>query len=238
MIRLEKNEAGPIPLIKPPYATLVAIDLQGGEIAWKVPFGEGSALIRNHPLLRGVDLPDRLGTPGNNGPMVTAGGLVFMGGGEPYLYAFDVETGDEITRLPTQFRTSANPMSYVSRSGRQFVVVATGAGPDASLVAFALPQEGASAARSGGTASAASPAEHPGAAPYREVCQLCHGPLAGGGLAPALAPGVYDADYVLAVVREDFGQMPPISTRELSDSCVRSKSGSPSNGAEKARSRP
>ena len=139
-IKPARSRLGAIPLIKPPYANLVAIDLNRGEIAWKVPFGEGSGIVRNHPLLRGVELPERLGTPGNNGPMATATGLVFIGGGEPYLYAFDAATGREISRAPTEFRTSGNPMTYVSGSGRQFIVIATGAGPDASLVAFALPE--------------------------------------------------------------------------------------------------
>jgi glucose dehydrogenase len=71
---------------------------------------------------------------------VTQGGLVFIGGGDPYLYAFDKATGEEIWRGATPFRTSANPMTYRARSGRQFVVIATGAGPDAALVAFARPE--------------------------------------------------------------------------------------------------
>ena len=136
----ERSRLGPIPLVKPPYAKLVAIDLNAGEIAWSVPFGEGSQILRSHPLLRGVDLPERLGTPGANGPMVTAGGLVFLGGGDPYLYAFDAATGDEVHRVPTEFRTSGNPMSYRTADGRQLIVIATGAGPDARLVAFGLPE--------------------------------------------------------------------------------------------------
>ena len=136
----ERSRLGPIPLVKPPYARLVAIDLNAGEIAWSVPFGEGSRVMRAHPLLRGVDLPDRLGTPGAPGPLVTGGGLVFLGGGDPYLYAFDAGTGREVTRVATGFRTSGNPMTYRSRAGRQFILIATGAGPDARLVAFALPE--------------------------------------------------------------------------------------------------
>ena len=66
-----ESRLGPIPLIKPPYAHLVAIDLNKGEIAWKVPFGDGSHEMRQHPLLQGVELPERLGTRGNSGPMVT-----------------------------------------------------------------------------------------------------------------------------------------------------------------------
>jgi quinoprotein glucose dehydrogenase len=127
-----------IPLTRPPYASLVAVDLNKGEIAWKVPFGEGSAAIRNHPLLKGVTLPDRLGTTGNMGPIVTAGGLVFIGGGDPYLYAFDKTTGREIARVATPQRTTANPMTYRTRAGRQFVVIAGGMGTDGILAAFTL----------------------------------------------------------------------------------------------------
>ena len=134
------SKLGPIPLIKPPYARLVAIDLNSGEIAWKIPFGEGSPLLREHLLLRGVELPERLGTRGNSGPMVTKGGLVFLGGGAPYLYAFDKATGTEVWRGATPFPTNANPMTYRARSGRQFVVIATGTGSDAALVAFARPK--------------------------------------------------------------------------------------------------
>ena len=131
------DRLGPIPLVKPPYAHLVAIDLNAGEIAWKVPFGEGSPELRNHPLLRGIALPERLGTRGNAGPMVTKGGLVFLGGGAPYLYAFDKATGAEIWRGATRFPVNGNPMTYRTRSGRQFVVVASGGGSEAELVAFA-----------------------------------------------------------------------------------------------------
>ncbi len=132
-----ESPLGPIPLTKPPYAHLVAIDLHAGEIAWKVPFGEGSEEIREHPLLSGVDLPERIGTLGNSGPMVTRGGVVFLGGGDPYLYAFDKATGAEIWRGGTTFPTNGNPMTYRTRSGRQFVVISTGSGEDAALVAFA-----------------------------------------------------------------------------------------------------
>ena len=129
---------GIIPLIKPPYAHLVAIDLNKGEILWKVPFGEGSPALRRHPLLKGIELPERLGTFGSAGLLVTKGGLIFIGSGDPYLYAFDTTTGRELWRVRTPFGVTANPMTYRARSGRQFVVVATGAGPDATLVAYAL----------------------------------------------------------------------------------------------------
>ena len=133
-----ESPLGAIPVTKPPYAELVAIDLNKGEIAWRVPFGEGTEALRSHPLLKGITLPARLGTPGNAGVVVTRGGLVFVGSGERYLYAFDKATGREVSRAPTPFQVSASPMTYTARSGRQFVVVATGAGADAALLGFAL----------------------------------------------------------------------------------------------------
>jgi quinoprotein glucose dehydrogenase len=129
---------GGLPLISPPYAVLVAVDLNKGEIAWRAPLGEGSATVRNHPLLKGVALPDRLGSPNLGGPLVTGSGLVFIGGGDGYMYAFDTRTGKEMWRTPVPYSNTANPMTYRTRSGRQFIVMATGASADNALVAFAL----------------------------------------------------------------------------------------------------
>jgi quinoprotein glucose dehydrogenase len=127
-----------LPLNKPPYAHLIAIDMNRGETVWRVPFGFGDAL-RDHPALRNLALPERLGTPGNPGSIVTGGGLVFVGGGEKALFAFDKKTGKEVwfERLPQP--TTGTPMTYRSARGRQFVLVTTGAGSDQELVAFALP---------------------------------------------------------------------------------------------------
>ncbi len=73
--------------------------------------------------------------------LATAGGLVFAGGGDMALHAVDLASGAERWRMPLQRRANATPMTYRSRSGRQFVVIATGAGEDAALVAFALERE-------------------------------------------------------------------------------------------------
>ena len=59
---------GGLPLVAPPYAVLAAIDLNTGDIAWRVPLGEGSQTVRNHPLLAGVTLPARLAPRSRSGP--------------------------------------------------------------------------------------------------------------------------------------------------------------------------
>jgi glucose dehydrogenase len=128
-----------LPLTAPPYSVLTAVDLNKGDIAWRVPLGEGTDAMRNHPLLKGVTLPDRLGSSNNRGgSMVTKGGLVFTGGGDSYFYAFDAKSGREVWRTKIPYANTANPMTYRTRSGRQFIVVATGSGADNALVAFAV----------------------------------------------------------------------------------------------------
>ena len=127
-----------LPINKPPYGTLTAIDLDTGEQRWQVPLGDTPA-IRAHPLLRGVPLPPRLGVAGAPGGIVTRGGLVFITGGGSTLYAIDKADGKTLWEGDLGARGYANPMTYRTRDGRQFVVIATGAGAGARLVAFALP---------------------------------------------------------------------------------------------------
>jgi quinoprotein glucose dehydrogenase len=126
-----------IPLLKGPYGHLTAIDLNHGTIAWKVPFGDLPSL-RQHPALKGVALPERLGAPGAPGAIVTAGGLVFVGGGDGALHAVDTATGRELWSAELPRRSSATPMTYRTKNGKQYVVIAVGGRADAELVAFAL----------------------------------------------------------------------------------------------------
>jgi quinoprotein glucose dehydrogenase len=128
--------AGGIPLTKPPYGHLTAIDLNKGEIAWRVPFGD-DARLRANPALAGVKLPDRLGAAGAMGAIVTKGGLVFAGGGDSAIYAFDAKTGAEIWSYPLGRRTTGTPMTYEA-GGKQYVVIASGQGRDATLTAFGM----------------------------------------------------------------------------------------------------
>jgi quinoprotein glucose dehydrogenase len=125
-----------LPLLKPPYGHLTAIDLNRGEIAWRAVVGD-TPFLREHPALKGVALPSRLGASGAPGGIVTAGGLVFVGGGDVGFSAFDAMTGQELWRHALSVRTTGTPMTFRA-GGRQFVAVATGSGENAELVVFAV----------------------------------------------------------------------------------------------------
>jgi len=126
-----------LPVHKPPYGTLTAIDLNRGEQLWQVTLGDEPS-IRNHPMLRGVALPPLLGVRGAPGPIVTRSGLLFVTGGGQVLYAIDARNGSTLWQHDFGRVAYSVPMTYATRDGRQFVVVATGAGPNAELVAFTI----------------------------------------------------------------------------------------------------
>jgi glucose dehydrogenase len=89
--------------------------------------------------LAGVPLPEKLGVVGSPGGIVTRGGLVFITGGGRVLYAIDSRTGEYKWEHDLGQVAYANPMTFRSRAGKQYVVIATGAGTTSRLVAFAIP---------------------------------------------------------------------------------------------------
>lgn len=124
-----------LPMFKPPYGELVAINLNTGTIAWRVPQGD-SPNIRNNPALAGVQLPERLGVAGAPGSIVTKSGLILVGGADTALSAYDTKTGKELLRKELTRRANGTPMTYRTKAGTQLVVIATGAGNNAALVAL------------------------------------------------------------------------------------------------------
>ena len=132
-----------LPVHKPPYSTLTAIDLNKGEHVWQVPFGDYPDM-KKHPLLRDLDLPQLGAGPpqhGQSGPLLTAGGVLFLSSATRNLYAFDKQSGEELATIPLDGYGYGNPMTYRAKSGRQFIVIATSEkdGSAARLNAFALP---------------------------------------------------------------------------------------------------
>ena len=125
-----------LPLIKPPYGTMTAIDLNTGARKWQVTLGDTPA-IRAHPLLQGVTLPP-LGVAGAVGGTVTRGGLLFATGGGDVLYALDTRDGRVLWQHPLPAgRGYANPIVYRT-AGTEYVVIASGGGDTAELVAFSI----------------------------------------------------------------------------------------------------
>ena len=135
-----------LPLLKPPYGTLAAINLNRGEMKWTVPNGDGP---RNHPLLRDLKLPP-LGQPGRVAPLLTKT-LLFAGEGDPIaavnppggggtkFRAYDKANGAVLWETDLGAGTTGAPMTY-ALNGRQFIVVAVGSvNHPAELVALALP---------------------------------------------------------------------------------------------------
>ena len=136
-----------LPIMKPPYGQFSAIDLAKGEILWQVPHGETPDAIRNHPALKGLNIP-RTGRPGVVGSLTTktlvisgeAGfGPTPTGARGAMLRAYDKATGKEVGAVYLPAPQTGSPMTYML-NGRQYIVVAvSGAGYSGELIAFRLP---------------------------------------------------------------------------------------------------
>ncbi len=139
-----------LPLVKPPYGRITAIDLNRGEIVWQVPHGATPDNIRNHPALEGLDIP-RTGRTGRIGTLVTEtlviageGGVFTTPSGErgAMLRAYDKATGEEVGAVYMPAPQTGSPMTYML-DGRQYIVVAvSGFGYSGEFLAFRLPEDG------------------------------------------------------------------------------------------------
>ncbi len=127
-----------LPLIKPPYGRVTAIDMNSGEHAWMVPTGNTPEDIQNHPALQGIDIP-RTGKITRAALLVTKT-LLFAGegwGGDPILRAHDKATGEILAEIELPGRVGGKPMTY-SVDGKQYIVVSVGRPGPAELVALTL----------------------------------------------------------------------------------------------------
>jgi quinoprotein glucose dehydrogenase len=125
---------GTFPCFRPPWASLMAVNAATGEFAWRVPLG----LNENMPAGK-----QNVGSPGYGGPMVTAGGVVFIGATRDRRFrAFDSKTGKELWSVQLNYNVTAIPMTYQGNDGKQYVAVTAatnGQGNNEALLVFALP---------------------------------------------------------------------------------------------------
>lgn len=134
-------------ILKPPYGLLSAINLDKGEITWQIPHGDTPDVVRNHPLLKGMNIPKT----GQNGPvgLVVTKTLVIMGDPQvtttpdhprgAMLRAYDKATGKQVGAVYIPAPQSGSPMTYTV-NGKQYIVVAVSGGAySGEYIAFALP---------------------------------------------------------------------------------------------------
>jgi quinoprotein glucose dehydrogenase len=137
-----------LPLVKPPYGRITAIDMNTGDTAWDIPHGETPDSVRNHPLLKGLAIP-RTGRWGLVGTLATktlviAGEAGFFttptGQRGAMLRAYDKATGKEAGAVYMPAPQTGSPMTYMA-NGRQYIVVAISGGTySGELLALALPR--------------------------------------------------------------------------------------------------
>jgi quinoprotein glucose dehydrogenase len=129
------------PCLSPPWGELVAVKADTGEIAWRVTLGD---------LSEQVKLPGgaATGAPNLGGPVVSSGGLVFIGATiDPYLRAFEAKTGTELWKVRLSTSARATPLVYTTPSGREMVAIVAGghdtplSKPGTLLHVFALPKD-------------------------------------------------------------------------------------------------
>jgi glucose dehydrogenase len=137
-----------LPIVKPPYGVVVGINLDKGELMWSTPHGDTPDAVRNHPALRGMNIP-KTGQSGNVGVVVTKTLVVV---GDPsvtttpehprgaMLRAYDKNSGKEVGAVWMPAPQSGSPMTY-QVDGRQYIIVAVSGGNySGEYIAFALPQ--------------------------------------------------------------------------------------------------
>jgi len=136
-----------LPIVKPPYGRISAFDMNRGELVWQIAHGDTPDNIRNHPRLKGLNIP-RTGRPGRIGTLVTKTLLI---SGEPgfattpsgrgaMLRAYDKTTGQEVGAVYLPAPQTGSPMTYML-NGKQYLVVAISGGSySGELVAFRLPE--------------------------------------------------------------------------------------------------
>jgi quinoprotein glucose dehydrogenase len=226
-----------LPILKPPYSEVVAVDMNRGEHLWRVPLGKPSPGIRNNPAIAELNLEwDKMGDFDiRPSPLLTrslyflgASGNLAGGTGSSSFRAYDKTNGKTIWEMDMPSLVTGAPMTYML-GGRQYIVMAVSArGKPAELIALTLDGESANGpAPAGGVPVAAAPPSTraalqaitatpeelaAGKTKFEQVCGICHG-QDGKGLAGGAAPAITgrtDFSEITRVIAQGQGEMPAL----------------------------
>jgi len=138
-----------LPLLKPPYGIVTAVDLKTGDRLWTVPHGNTPEAIKRNPKLQGVNIPNTGAQTNGTGLLVTST-LLFggEGGASPVFRAWDKKTGAVVAEIQLPGPTTGFPVTY-TKAGRQYIAVAARVDGAVEIVALALPAATAPGGRGG-----------------------------------------------------------------------------------------
>ncbi len=223
-----------LPMFKPPWSELVAVNMDKGEQLWRVPIGPASPLVANHPALQGLGLDfSKMGRWDIKPAPLLMSDVIFLGEsgnisdgtGGPMFRAYDKRNGKVVWEKELPGFVTGAPMTY-RYNGKQVIVVAVSTrGKPAELIALAL-GDGVD------DASVASPSPMPpgasvaaaaavnatreelatGRTAYARVCSVCHGPTGAGGAGPTLS-GQSNVAEIARVATSGKGEMPSMASQ-------------------------
>ncbi len=225
-----------LPIFKPPYSEVVAVNMNTGEHLWRIPLGSASDAIRNNPALKGLNLDfDKMGMFDiKPSPLLTKelfffgeSGNLAGGTGTDKFRAYDKRNGKVVFEMRLPALVTAAPMTYMHK-GKQYIVVGVSQnGKPAELVALTLDGQSDNGAPPPGgvpaspappsTASVAAaitatPQElELGKAQYAAKCAACHGANGVEGFAPRLN-GRADHPIIMRVIAQGQGEMPALGS--------------------------
>jgi glucose dehydrogenase len=224
-----------MPILKPPYSELIAVDLNKGEHLWRIPVGGAPTSVRNHPALKDLKLDfDRMGNfDVRPSPLLTKD-LFFLGesgnlnggAGTSTFRAYDKRNGKIVWETPLPTLVTGAPMTYMHKNKQYLVVAVSANNKPSELIALTL--DGASengAAPPGGVPLAAAPPSSSaavaaitttpeelalGLSAYQRVCTTCHGARGEGAIGPMIA-GRNDFSNIARVIAQGQGEMPSLA---------------------------
>jgi quinoprotein glucose dehydrogenase len=137
-----------LPIVKPPYGVVAAIDLDRGDLKWQVPFGETPDTVRLHPKLKGMNIPNT-GMNGYSGAgVLVTKTLVIVGDTQitsvthprgAMMRAYDKATGKEVGAVWMPAPVSGSPMTYMWQGKQHIVIAVSGGNYSGEYIAYALP---------------------------------------------------------------------------------------------------